>query len=180
MTQQRKYQVNAALVGLALTALAVDKLFLSGGDGSVPSAASAQEFGLAELAGRDSADAHGEQAGPSYSNLDERLEAFDARDPKRDPFELSPMLRARVHTQSQEVSRHESEADARQRTAEEFKSANRLDGVLTSGRDPIALVNGQTIRLGQTIDGFELIAVQDRIATFQLDDVRVELHIPVQ
>ncbi len=90
------------------------------------------------------------------------------------------MLRARVHTQSQEVSRRESEAEARQRTAEEFKSANRLDGVLTSGRNPIALVNGRTVRLGQTIDGFELIAVQDRIAVFQLDDVRVELHIPVQ
>ena len=180
MTQKRKFQVNAALVGLALTALAIDKLFLSGGDGLVPSSASAQEFGLAELAGRDGADSFDDQAGPSYSDLDKRLEVFDAHDPQRDPFELSQMLRARVRTRSQEQSRRESEAETRQRTAEEFKSANRLDGVLTSGRNPIALVNGQTIRLGQTIDGFELIAVQDRTAVFQLDDVRVELQIPIQ
>jgi len=180
MTQKRKVQVNAALVGLALTALAVDKLFLSGGDGSVPASASAQEFGLAELAGVDGADSYDDQAGPSYSDLDVRLEDFDARDPQRDPFELSQMLRARVHTQTQEQSDRESDAETLRRTAEEFKSANRLDGVLSSGRNPIALVNGRTIRLGQTIDGFELIAVQDLTAVFQLDDVRVELHIPIQ
>jgi hypothetical protein len=58
-----------------------------------------------------------------------------------------------------------------------FPDTHHLTGVLVSGRTGQAMVDGKDVLVGQTLDGFKLIAVKPGIAVFQQGDVQVTLRI---
>lgn len=61
--------------------------------------------------------------------------------------------------------------------AEAFKRDHKLDAVLVTGDRRYAVVNGRTIYVGQTVQGYRLLAVRERSAEFQADGVHVSLSI---
>jgi hypothetical protein len=65
----------------------------------------------------------------------------------------------------------------RRQAAEKFKSSHRLEAVLMTGNNHCAVIDGRTVYLGQTLDGYRLVAVHERSVVFQGDGVRVELGI---
>jgi hypothetical protein len=62
-------------------------------------------------------------------------------------------------------------------SAESFKQANHLDAVLVTGDQRCAVVNGLTLRLGESLQGYRLVAINERAAEFEADGVRVALGI---
>lgn len=60
---------------------------------------------------------------------------------------------------------------------ERFKRCNQLNAVLL-GVDGMAIVNENCLRVGQTVDGFILVAVRGGAAEFRRGPHRVELTLP--
>ena len=60
---------------------------------------------------------------------------------------------------------------------EAFKRDNRLDAVMVTGDQRCAVINGQTLFVGQTLQGYRLVAVHERSAEFVANGVRVLLGI---
>jgi hypothetical protein len=54
--------------------------------------------------------------------------------------------------------------------AGQFQAAHRLTGVLTSGGRAHAMVDAKIVAIGQSIDGFKLISLSGRSATFESAD----------
>ncbi len=67
--------------------------------------------------------------------------------------------------------------ESARRALEAFKRDSRLDAVLLTGSRSYAVVNGQTIYLGQHYKGLQLIAVHERSADFEANGFRVSLTI---
>ncbi len=61
--------------------------------------------------------------------------------------------------------------------AEAFKRDHKLEAVLVTGDQRYAVVNGQTIYVGQTLQGYRLVSVRERSAEFQAGGVTVSLGI---
>ena len=57
-----------------------------------------------------------------------------------------------------------------------FDQAHSLSGVMVSGRHPAAMIDGKLVSVGQTIDGYKLVAVAQGTAVFQFGDTTVTLH----
>jgi hypothetical protein len=63
------------------------------------------------------------------------------------------------------------------RAAETFQSKHVLEAVLVSGDNRYAVIGGQPISIGQTLDGYRLMTVHERSAVFEAQGVRVKLGI---
>ncbi len=61
--------------------------------------------------------------------------------------------------------------------AEDFRSKHLLEAVLVSGDKRYAVIGGQTLFIGQKLDGYRLQAVLERSAVFEGRGIRVELRI---
>lgn len=181
MTTKRRNRLNAGLIVSALLALAFDKLVLSENGTSTPSSAVASVAPQPRVA-TPAADAAPVEAAPiePILRLDQVLADFEDFEPHRDPFKMSDLLREKVNARSQHADRDEVAEEQQRKTAHEFQSANSLQAVLNAGPNSLAIVNGLTVRLGQTIDGFALISVSQRSAIFQRHDLRIVLQIPLQ
>ena len=58
-----------------------------------------------------------------------------------------------------------------------FREAHELVALMPKHRRPCAMVDGQTLFVGQMLDGFTLVAVRDRSAIFESAGRRVELQM---
>ncbi len=68
-------------------------------------------------------------------------------------------------------------SESARRALDAFKRDSRLDAVLVTGSHSYAVVNGQTIYLGQRYKGLQLVAVHERSADFEVNGFRVSLSI---
>jgi hypothetical protein len=58
---------------------------------------------------------------------------------------------------------------------EQFKQTHRLTGIVSGGGRENAVIDGQIIAVGQPIDGFRLVSLSRRSATFEHGSIRFEL-----
>jgi hypothetical protein len=61
--------------------------------------------------------------------------------------------------------------------AQAFQGGHTLEAVLVSGDKRYAVVDGQTLYIGQELDGYRLAEVHERTAIFQARGIRVEIGI---
>lgn len=61
--------------------------------------------------------------------------------------------------------------------ADAFKQKHLLEAVMATGGGGRAVVDGRTLRIGQHLDGFELISVNQRSAVFESNGTRVKLTL---
>lgn len=61
--------------------------------------------------------------------------------------------------------------------AEAFKREHKLDAVLVTGDQRCAVINGQTVYIGQAVQGYRLTSVHERSAEFRAGGVTVSLAI---
>ncbi|HEX7009248.1 MAG TPA: hypothetical protein VF184_04655 [Phycisphaeraceae bacterium] len=180
----RSRKVLLTVLGLGLTALGVDRLFLGGSTGpqtatadvQAPLMAAADSASAATL-GAAAASSPATSAGPT---LAQRLLAL-ARDwdetasaqPVRDAFSPSPAWTGPGSSQADEPAQALAVDPAVQ-----FQKQHRLMAVVARRSGGLAVVDSRTIALGQSLDGFRLIQVRDDAAVFESSSgTRLELRL---
>jgi hypothetical protein len=69
-------------------------------------------------------------------------------------------------------------APAASAQAQQFAQRHRLEAVVLSGDASFVVVDGRTVRRGQSLDGLTLVEIQSRAAVFASDQMRVTLRMP--
>lgn len=121
----------------------------------------------------------GDQAQATGPSLAQRLreavsdQPHTGSSPTRNAFTTSPGW----HTDagSEDSTTH----NAPDHLVQEFQSKHPLDAVLVVGDERYAVIGGRTLNIGQTLDGYTLVAVQERSATFQGGGIRMEVGIKI-
>ena len=189
MTRERK--IYGALLCLGLAALTADKLFFAPAEAPAetasnlliapapaqrnvviarnkpvvwaPAVAQPKEhnpIGLAALAARmhDMAEV-------------ERLDLADAKDAFQAPISWTGEQKPQTQPSLDPVSPLFDPAAA-------FRDKHHLIAVLKSSKGGMAILDGRSVRPGQSVDGFKLLRVGDRSAVFQSNGKSVELELP--
>ena len=183
MTRQRK--VYAAVLLLGVGALAADKIFFS------PPSTAAQDPSAMLLAStpHSPAPAAKHAVQPKEANLlglgalADRMRKV-AESERLDLGDSADVFRAPASWIQQKQSHEASQATTQPDPGAIFRDRHHLAAVLRSTHGGIAVLDatsgskGRAIRIGQTLDGFKLIAVGERSATFASASGRVELELP--
>lgn len=181
-SRQRKLAVG--LLGLALGALVVDRTLLSpaGATAAPPAAALPTAAADASAPGPAPA-ATTENSGPSVGSakkpaspgVNERLDRALGT-PKWSTEELLGSLRPSPKWATDSGSNRDA-ADP----SLAFDQKHHLKAVMGSrdnDENRVALVGGQPLRVGDTLDGMKLVSVRARSAVFEAGSVRVVLSLP--
>lgn len=185
----RKILLGSAL-GLALAIFALDRL--SGGGPRTADAAARTSSASQPLTGSEG-DALPPQAqreaGPvaaqtadDIATLLRRIEAehdpvstLHLADLARDPFVATAALRATASGTAGATASPSKEAQP-EKADVPFEKRHRLLGVVT-GPVPLAVIDGEPYRLGDTIDGYRLIDIQREYAVLSRETTVLTLHI---
>ncbi len=167
---------GVAVLAIALVALIVDRAFLGGGSGPDEASASSNETSVEPMPeAADPLDPNSES--PTVA-LAQRLESlWSERDPDisqaRGIFSLPASWLANVRPATS-ADRPPSVQDA----ITMFRTNYQLRGVLMTGRaHGVVTVNDHVLRLGDDLDGFKLIAIEEESATFEADGRQVSLML---
>jgi hypothetical protein len=165
-----KRRLYLSVLGVCGAALLVDRVFL----GPQEASAQAGESDLAQItappSGVPEAQIDGRLA--ARSAMAARL-AHTARTHGLDPMQVGDAFRA--HQSWTPAVAQAAEPDRLQQAAAEFTSAHQISAVMVGGPSSLAVIDGQGLRQGATLDGFTLVKVTDNGATFERDGVVVEL-----
>ena len=180
MNLSRSQKILIAVLGVGLGALAVDRLLL-GGAATGPAQASAMPIpgapapdGTAHAGAGDSS-----AAAPATLSVAEQLRAVAAAEHLNgavvpDAFEPSEQwVPAPAPADNRSAARQAESA------ADNFARSHPLSAVLTTPTGGWAMIAGQTVRVGQSVDGFTLVSVTEGAAVLERDGVRVELKLPL-
>jgi hypothetical protein len=171
LSAQRK--ISLGLLLLAVVAFGIDRCFFT------PGAASAKDRTIAptpttpKKIARLAANDRGEEL-RDLSAVSHRLESADRlahadENPSPDAFQPPAAWVNRSIAKSMQGAPS---------AAERFRARHRLAAVMTGQQSGWAIVDGNTITLGQSIAGFRLTEVRDHSALFQSADAQVELQMP--
>jgi hypothetical protein len=97
--------------------------------------------------------------------------------PLRDPFAIEKPVRRLLGAMDGDADRDAGEAAPR--SAEAFVSQHRLSAVMKADEVVIAVVDGELVRPGQTVDGWTLRQIQGSVAVFQCGDKTARLTMEI-
>ena len=171
LSKGQKYSV--AVLAIALVALAVDRAFLGGG--SVPAGASASSNEAPAEPIPEAADPPDPNSEPPTIRLAQRLETLWSEkgldmSQARDVFSLSASWLADVRPATP-VDRPEQDA------VTVFTANHQLRGVLITDQARTVTVDDDILHLGDELDGFKLVAIEEDSATFEAGGKRVSLKL---
>jgi biotin carboxyl carrier protein len=159
--------VYLGILGLAAVAFAADRWVFG------PAAASAQPVGagVAHAAPKIVAAGPSQDALAGLASLSSRLTKAAGEDgvnldQVKDVFRPSAVWAVKQVETAKGAS-----------LADEFREKHQLLAVMSGTRGGIAIINGKTVRKGQTIDGFRLTSVREKSAVFENADGIVELAL---
>jgi hypothetical protein len=182
LTKERK--MILVVLGLAVGAFLVDRLVLDSGFSEPAQAQASEAVAISQapiLAGRTpAAEPVAPQADPAVAAqvaLADRLAQLQdskgftltkINDAFARPGGLAPPA---------DLPNDRPEPSAAASAAETFQKTHRLMAVVASERGHMAIINGRTVRVGQSLDGFELLSVEQRSVLLGKDSVRVQLKL---
>ena len=102
----------------------------------------------------------------------ERLDLKDARDAFRPPVEWVGNIAAGTQAAQSSVV---GGSDA----IKTFQERHHLIAVLKSSKGGMAILDGKSVRPGQSVDGFKLVRVGENSAVFESSGKTVEMQLPV-
>ncbi len=173
LSKQQKSAV--AILAIALLALVVDRAFLGGG--SVPAGASASSTEAPAEPIPEAADPPDPDSEPPTIRLAQRLETlWSERNPDmsraRDVFSLPASWLADVRPATP-VDRPPPEQDA----VTVFTANHQLRGVVITDQARCVTVDDRVLHLGDELDGFKLVAIEEDSATFEAGGRQVTLTL---
>ena len=179
LTRERK--IILSVLTVAVLGLLVDRLFLSSpGTGPGVAAADAPAPAPASSAVVGTSPTVAVQADAPRSDSTSVAQLLESI---RQPGELASADVADAFRPSSAWKSTQGLADIKapeelpRRTGEEFAREHSLSGVMRSDDGGYAVINGQVVRLGQTVDGFELSAMSDNAVVMASGAVRVVLKL---
>lgn len=120
----------------------------------------------------DAASRHGAEKSGTRSPASRR-NAFNMTAIMRASFEEAP-----PEPKAADAERLSQERERLQQQIAEFRSVHKLMGVTIRGDVSWALVDDRLVRLGETVDGFELSSVEHYRASFVKGETRIVLELP--
>src|SRR5438552_4021459 len=162
---------------LSGVAFVIDRFVLS--DAATPAAAEAAPLARAKSVGKavpSAAESQEESSfvDPSLKYLD-RLPVVASG---RDVFAMSPEM-VLYYKSLQEVQETQLTIGDHQRgrpwSAREFQANRKLEGTYTSLKEPLAVINGEVLKIGDEIDGFTLTQITPYGAELRRGRERVQL-----
>jgi hypothetical protein len=175
MKLSKQQKTGLTLLAIALIALVVDRVFLGGG--SVPAEASASPNEgpvepVLEPVDRPEADS----PSPTIRLIDRLETLWSQKDldisQARNVFTLPASWRAEM-LPAKPVDRPLAKQDA----VTLFLTNHQLQAVVISDQTRCVTINDQILYLGDELDGFELVAVQEDSASFELGTKRAVLRL---
>jgi hypothetical protein len=170
MALAKRGKTFVAIFALGLAALAVDRVFLRPQGGAEKASADAfAKYGVPASPAEKAASAPSEAQRPSVTQRLDR--AWPDQEPNvaqaRDPFSLTgPWLGST-----------ETGPSAAPDPVTVFAKAHPLGAVVMNGPRSHVLVNDRFLTLGQQIDGFTLVSVGPKSATFERQGERIVLEL---
>lgn len=179
LTKERKILVGVLALGMG--ALVVDRLFLATG-ASGPSQASAAETSTSASTG-SAADSAGTGSvsslttkdgataqGPSVAEQLRHAAARETAAKPRNAFSLASPWFAK--------SRSQQTRDSWKQRVTTFRRNHQLDAVLGgSNGSATAVINGESLSVGDSVGGFNLVAIGSRSAVFSNEAGRFTLYV---
>lgn len=173
MTLTKRQKISLAIFAIAIAALVVDRVFL--GEGSIPAGASASSSPPPVTDTPPASPPADVNVPSSTIRLNQRLETLwlervrDINQP-RDVFTLpEEWLNDILPKEPEKVPEPEKDA------ATIFVTSHQLQAVLISGLIRCVTVNDHVLELGDELEGFKLIAIEEDSATFVAGDRQVTL-----
>jgi len=185
MKPSRQRKVIVGLLAAALSALAVDRVFLGSGATAPETAAASGSIIVGDGGDDANANASAESSAraslrPSLAQVAERLNQL-AADRALDPTKMRDGFAPSEKWIAPKVTiKPAARADAPSVTpAEAFAREHKLLGVvLDQTTGGAAILTGRRVPLGRSVDGFELVRLTIRSAVFERDGIEVELKLP--
>ncbi len=170
MALARRQKVLIAVFLLGLVGLVVDRVFLrpQGGPGAA-SADSSDSYAVPPSPAPGGPSATAGAPGPSVAERLSRV--WPDREPNtvqaRDPFSLTGSW----------LGGKATGPSAAPDPAQVFAQAHSLGALVVDGRRSNVLINDRVLKLGETIDGYTLVVVKAKSATFECQGQRVVLEL---
>ena len=175
MVLSEKQKKLAVVLTLALSVFIVDRAFLADSLTGPQEAVADVGEAVEVLAAEEQTQMQSDSIAPAQA-LAQRLESLARANQavlssSRDAFVPSALWIGKIDGKPAQVG----QAQAR---AREFLTAHRLNTVMGKASSGTIIVDDNTIiQVGQKLDGFRLIRLGNRSATFKLEDVRVMLAL---
>jgi hypothetical protein len=171
-----KHKIAGALCVLGLIAVAVDRVFILP-DQAAADRPPSEHYAVVK---RSSPSDETPEVAPVGSISTARAAIADRleRVAERHAFDLDRVPNAFAPPKSWIVETVRKGAGSSRVTAEMFEATHVLTGVMAAGDGGYAIIDGRTLFIGQTLDGFELISVSQRSAVLESDGERTELLLP--
>jgi len=96
--------------------------------------------------------------------------------PVRDVFALSPTMDRYYRVRS--TSSQNEEARQAQQSVDQFRAAHRLKGTFLQAHEKWAVIDGAIMRIGQTLDDFQLRKIEHYRVVFERGTETVVLELP--
>lgn len=179
MTPSAKKKLGA--LGIALVALAIDRgLIFSGGSNANAQAA----LGPTSATTPNATQQKNSDAAPAVevaSVLEALRETVAKHEPQRDAFRLPEILVPQQESAPEPIPSDDNDPAPQphpEPSAPDLPSFEVTSIIAASTNDPMAVINGTPIRVGQTRNGITLISVSSRSATIRYADrvIRVDLN----
>jgi hypothetical protein len=183
---RRKLAIYGLMLGAALIGLMVDRL-------QGPSAAQAAGPGPAvhRVDGIQATNLNTDLKGPPIARIfqqdaksDNSSESTVEAAAVRDAFALTSEMRALYAEEppekKAEAARAAEDAEQlRQREIDDFQNTHKLKGTTLRDSEAWAIINEQIVRVGESIDGFELHRVERYRVYLEKGDITLVLQLPV-
>lgn len=175
MKLSKRQKTCLVLFAIAVVALVVDRAFLGGGSG--PAEASASSNPAPDIVPPKVLDSPNADTKPSTMRLDQRLETLWLEknldiSQTRDIFTLpASWLNDILPKKPEHIPTVKKDA------VTVFITSHQLQAVVVSGQTSCVTVNDHVLTLGEELDGFKLVAIEEDSATFEFDAQRTVLKL---
>lgn len=183
MKSSRERTILITVLGVAGLGLLIDRVVI-GSDVTGPAQSSAGvidslDMGLAQSTdpALDQILASSESGGKAPISFAQRLRTITDPVAQKDPAQTRDAFSPGSGWGGTTTGNAEPSNNQGRQIAEAFQRDHVLEAVFLSGDKHCAVIGGQTLFVGQELDGFKLTAVHERRAIFQGRGVRVEIGI---
>lgn len=182
MKLSKQQKVYTAVLVIVLGALVIDRTYLSQGKVPAEASASSNQAAGEGVPGQDQSTAGGISDSTSQSPTMKLIHQLDTlwseKNPDlnqtRDAFSLPESWLAAVNP---DFAKGPRAADYEQGAETSFARNHQLKAVVVQGQERCIMVDDHFLVIGQELDGFKLIAVDEDSATFEAGAKRVVLRL---
>ena len=177
MALKNEHKIYAGLLVLAVGALFIDRVIIGSTDGPIQTASAQPIVASASLTSTHTNHAsNNDIIALTNSNqwITDRLQALAQAKNIRAEEVLDGFEPSKRWTQQLNPNQHVNKTRL---SADEFRKKYQLMAVITTNGTSHAVINGQTFKLGQNLDGYRLTVIKKRTISFRDENSQIDLTL---